>query len=227
MADDILDKLREAKAPWQKDGLGLRGSPAALSPGISQAISPKGRYDFKITETPVQPNFPERPEVVSASSPPGGAAGQPLSVSFGLSLDTVDNDAGTVSIIIDYGEINLEPPEDMDPDTDFTFDLVTPGSEIWAEVTYDPDTLVIDGRTLEFGATLPDSLHELTVDGGIVRFPIGYVDWEYDDDGNITGVSPHNRLVGDINFQLIVGANNSTPAILPVIAGEWAAIPSE
>lgn len=232
MADDDLtpaqretmaQRIRDARPSWDKEGAFHRQPREVDRTNIKRWEDYKETVTFK-SEEPAA-------DVAPAQVPDDPVAAVDVDISFMLSFVQVNED-DTVRIKINYGEIGFVAPDGMTYGTDFTLDVADQGAEIWAEITYDPATLVQDGQTLEFGHPdypspgLPDALHVLTVDGGIIRWPIGFVNWDLDGDGHPTNVQAHNRWVGDINFQLIVGAHDAVPAVLPVIAGQWAAIPS-
>ena len=215
--DDIIQKLRDARPSYQ-DGTGLRGNqPNSDLAARLSATAP--RHNFQITESPPRPPFPEQPAIVNAETPPQGAPATNVN-EYSFELENyaspgtlaIDPDAYTVSIHVAYGEINDTPPDGMTGADDYflTIPGANDGTEIYAVITYDTDTLAITSRTLAFAASVPDS------DLGTLNVGIGFVDISYDGDGKITEVNPHNRYCGDINLQLSYGVFNGAPALFPV-----------
>jgi hypothetical protein len=212
---EIKKRLLAARPSWES---------AQITTSQTSAID---RSNIRKWETVSHETIQEEaPAQVTQEAVSGSIAAAVADLQFGFRLEFVQvNDDGSIRVHIHYGEINLEPPEGMDTGDDFFFDVVVQGTEIWAQITYDGSTLVIDGRTLEFGPSLPDPLHTYSnVDGGVVIVPLGFVDWAFDTDGNPTDIQTHNRWCGDINLQLVLGSHNGKGAILADYAGQWANI---
>jgi len=115
------------------------------------------------------------------------------------------------------GKINGEFPDGMgfddDPTTQFKLDI-TDDTTIVAQVTFDPDTLGITSRTV-FESDDPDD-SEITEDLGTLNFEIGYAQIEFDAESNPTVVDTQNNFVGNMMFELVYGALNGRPALIPV-----------
>jgi hypothetical protein len=197
----LLAALAYAEPAWLKDPQpNAEGyQPPQFNPSESSGPS------FAGNKTDYPAPFPEAVTEDVTEQTPQDLGPQP-EYSFELEFDKINKD-GTVSIIINYGEINFAPPDDMSPDEVFTFDLDTSDEEIWVQVVYDTTTLEITGRTLEYGPTLPDSTL------GTLIVPIGYVTWDTDSKGNKTNISVHNRQCGDIKVAFLYGALNGAEAL--------------
>jgi hypothetical protein len=133
--------------------------------------------------------------------------------SFELELKKIDPQAYTILIHVGYGEINDTPPSGMTGADDYVLTIpgAADGTEIYAVVTYDTDTLDITSRSLGFDFSVPDSTL------GILYIPIGFVDITYGPTGAISEVSPHNRHCGDINISFVYGAANAAPALFELV----------
>jgi hypothetical protein len=207
--DKILKALRDAKAPWQSDGLGVRGTP--IKHGTPLAVSPDGRYPLRVESTSFQPSFPEASNTVETAATDDSGSSNANEYSFELEVDSIDNgDTPSVDIHVGYGEINDTPPTGMTGADDYVLTISIDGTEIWAVITYDTSTLAIISRALAFGASVPASTF------GTLYVGIGFVDIAFNGDGKITEVNPHNRQCGDINFDLITGELNGAPALYPI-----------
>lgn len=129
------------------------------------------------------------------------------------------------------GKINGEFPSgmgfDANPATQFKLDI-TDDTTICAEITFDPKTLVITSRTVFesddpndsviTADTTPSGPTGPTVPGmGTLIFEIGYAQIEYDEFSQPNLVTTQNNFVGNMQFELIYGAFNGQPAILPVM----------
>jgi hypothetical protein len=107
---------------------------------------------------------------------------------------------------------------------------ITDNTTICAEITFNPDTLVITSRTV-FESDDPN--HSVITDAvtgpppggsgppaapaqGTFIFVIGYAQIGYDAEGIPEIVYTQNNFVGNINFEFVYGAFNGVPAILPV-----------
>jgi hypothetical protein len=210
---DLNRILREAKAPWQQDGSGVRGSPRTIS--RQPDPPPGGRWPLKIEQSPETPPFPTiTPPAQTVDDSEEATGDQNNEYGFELELDApkgvkaIDVDAGTAKIHVGYGEINDTPPDGMTGDDDYFLTISVDGTEIWAVVTYDTSTLEITSRSLNFGASVPASTF------GTLYIPIGFVDISYDPaTGKIKEVNPHNRQCGDINISFVYGSANAAPAL--------------
>jgi hypothetical protein len=205
--DDIIAKLRDARPSYQ-DGRGLRGN----QPDSDLAVrlpATASRFEFKTSSVAPSAPFPALPATAPGD---GGVAGPPSAnaneYSFELELDSIDVDAYTIDIHVGYGEINDTPPDGMTGADDYLFTIpgAADGTEFYAVITYDTDTLAITSRSLAFDFAVPDSTF------GTLYVPLGFVDITYTD-GKITEVNPHNRQCGDIVIAFIYGAFNGAPAI--------------
>jgi hypothetical protein len=171
------------------------------------------RHQFQTISTTPSAPFPTLPAAATGDGVvPGPPSLNANEYSFELELDSIDTEAYTIDIHVGYGEINDTPPDGMTGADDYIFTIpgAADGTEFYAVITYDTDTLAITSRTLAFAASVPDS------DLGTLNVGIGFVDISYDGDGKITEVNPHNRYCGDINLQLSYGVFNGAPALFPV-----------
>ena len=141
--------------------------------------------------------------------------------SFELELDSVDAKAYTVDIHIGYGEINNDPPVGMTEEDDYVVTLAgaASGTEFWAVITYDPDSLEITSRSINWGPSVPD-----TNTIGTLYVGLGFVDFDYGPGGKIIAVYPRNRQCGDINLVFTYGALNAEPAICAPPYMDWVAV---
>jgi hypothetical protein len=211
--DDIISKLRDARPSYQ-DGRGLRGNSANSNSELAARLPATApRHQFQTTATAPSAPFPSLPAAAAGDEGvPGPPSANANEYSFELELDSIDVDAYTIDIHVGYGEINDAPPDGMTGADDYIFTIpgAADGTEFYAVITYDTDTLSITSRTLGFADSVPDSTL------GILYVPIGFVDITYGDAGKITEVNPHNRYCGDINLQLSYGVFNGAPALFPM-----------
>lgn len=141
---------------------------------------------------------------------------QPPEISFAFKRQSgVDEDDNPVlQVLIKDGKINGEFPDGMGFG-EYALTIPDGAGDIWAGVTFDPDTLEITSRFLDSG-TFPEP-----PDFGTFYIYLGFA---FLDGGGKFQV--HNTYVGDINFELVYGAFNGQPAILPVqVFAPWTVVP--
>lgn len=113
------------------------------------------------------------------------------------------------------GQVNGEFPDGMLIDNDPPFKLdITDDTTIVVQVTFDPETLAISSRTC-FESDDPDD-STVTDLLGTLNFLVGYAQIELDSHSNPAAVTTQNNFVGNMNFELVYGALNGQPALLPV-----------
>lgn len=211
--DPIYQRLRDTPASWEK-ATPLSTSRMAIDRTNIRKWEP-------VTFTTVQSPTTIPPVAAVPGLTVTAATEQANEYSFELEVDSIDTDAGDVDIHIGYGEINDIPPAGMTGADDYVITISVDGTEIWAVITYDPDTLLITSRSLAFGpAVLPSTL-------GILNVPVGFVDINYDPmTGKIIEVNPHNRQCGDINVAFVYGAQNGARALIPLrMYADWVPVP--
>jgi hypothetical protein len=216
--DDIMRALAKAQAPWQRDGQGIRGPNPTIT-NKQPDPPPEGRWPIKIESPPATESFPkdETPSVTREEGDESSA--ETNTYSFKGTVASIDKDAGTVEVHVGYGEINEEPPDGMSGADDYFLTISVDGTEIYAVITYDPDTLEITSRSLAFASEVPES--EL----GTLYVPLIAIDIDTDGSGNIREVVVRNRHCGDIIFALIYGSVNGKAAIIPLAnLGDWAEV---
>lgn len=199
-ADDIYQALRDARPSWS---LAEATHHTPEQPVDKTNIR---RWDLPTLTTIETPTV----ETISSSipTPEDVTATQTNEYSFELEVASINTDDGQVDIHVGYGEINDTPPTGMTGADDYTLTISLDGTEIYAIITYDTDTLEITSRSLAFGSSVPDSTF------GTLYVGIGFVDINYDPDtGKISEVNPHNRHCGDINVSFLYGAANAAPAV--------------
>jgi len=169
-AEELDRALREAEPPWKRDGGGIRG----LNPRRTGTPPPTevtgGRYPIEIKQSTETPPFPATDPVQQTTEESEEATAATNEYSFELELESIDNESGSVEIHVGYGEINDAPPDGMTGADDYFLTISGDGTEIYAVVTYDTDTLDITSRSLAFGSSVPDSIF------GTLYVPIGFVD---------------------------------------------------
>jgi hypothetical protein len=115
------------------------------------------------------------------------------------------------------GEVNGEVPDGMGTD-DYVIDTHD-GGKVTLIITYDNNTLEITSKTFAVYDEIPDA--EL----GVFYIEIGATFVDHDESGHIKEFTTVNTQCGDINFNMIYGAFNGNPAIVPVnIFGDWVSL---
>jgi len=203
--EQALDDLREATPAWiDQPQPGAAGFKAPNS--SDQAIQYPHLFSNKSDYTAPFPETLPADQVIETTT----AADQTNEYSFELELDSIDTEAYTIDIHVGYGEINDTPPDGMTGADDYILTIpgAADGTEIYAVVTYNTDTLAITSRSLGFNFSVPDSTF------GTLYVPIGYVDIAYaPTTGAITEVNPHNRHCGDINVAFVYGIVSAARAV--------------
>ncbi len=205
--NDDIEALRNAKPSFlstpNRNASGLSKQDRSFGPFVPS--EPQSRH------SQFQADFPVVDDAVVADTSGSTNANE---YSFELEVKQIDPRAYTIDIHVGYGEINDTPPDGMTGADDYVLTIAgaADGTEIWAVVTYDPNSLAITSRSLNFGFTVPDSTLTSTI--GTLYIPIGFVDINYNSrTGAITSVDPHNRQCGDINIAFIYGAVNGAAGI--------------
>lgn len=158
----------------------------------------------------------------NAAGRPGGGKTTPLP--FAVIDATVVNPDNTVNLKVQVvdGKVNDEYPTGMGFG-DFILDLVEETfQEVYLYITFDSLTLDITSRTIDVSDTPPDSSVTATV--GTLILPLADITISYTTGPpSLPYVSDiHQIEIGDIIFQLVYGALNGAPALLPVRAyGDW------
>ncbi len=207
----LMDILRAAHPDWldrpQPGAEGLQSAPGDIATRWS---GEQGVFN----ETDYQAPFPENvnTETTTALTPTAANLNE---YSFELELDSIDSEAFTIDIHVGYGEINDTPPDGMTGADDFILTIpgAADGTEVYAIITYDTDTLDITSRTLAFDFSVPDPTF------GVIYWPIGFIDITYNTDGSIDKVNPHNRQCGDMKFEFGLIPFNGAPGIAPIVVG--------
>jgi hypothetical protein len=171
--------------------------------------------------------------VISAASQPGGkasaaaaAAANDPDISFFLSDASVtEGDPPETSnrVLVADGKINGEFPSGMGVGQ-YILDLDDPAdSIIHAIITFDPDTLDILSRDLAAAGSgaLPTPGIDPDTNIGTFIVMLGFTYFDSDDVFRVT-----NTHLGHIDFELVYGALNGQPALLPVRSyGTWLPVP--
>lgn len=205
--------LREAKPSFLKDGMGIRGP---FGEGARQSTNDVRHTDFPLGSIDRGARQPPFPEVDPEASPITTAKSVP-DVAFFLSNASVGD---TKKVKVRDGKIKGTFPAGMGFDN-YVLTLTNPDdSLIYAGITFNAQTLEITSRFLGVSdsATFPVSRIDEPVGTepsvGFVYWLIGFT-YTKDDVFKIL-----NTRVGDINFELVYGANNAgKPALLPVDSG--------
>jgi hypothetical protein len=209
---DILEALKAATPKWieqpQRGAEGYKppvGPPAPTQPA------------FAGNKTDYQAPFPEAVNEISTTVTPPEALLQ-TEYAFQLELKKVDQKLAQITAILNYGEINLTPPDGMDSTNEFdiTIDVSDSPNEnmvVFAQITFDPNTLDITDRAIEWEDVdaVPDS--SITDEKGILITKIGDITWGFDGKGNIIDAAVHNTHCGDINVGFNYGEVNGFPAL--------------
>jgi hypothetical protein len=143
----------------------------------------------------------------------GASGGDVPDISFILSDATLTvGGVVTRKVLVRDGKINGEFPSGMGTGDEYKLTLTTPeDSIIYAAISFSAETLEISSRTLgvSTAADFPPSTLDET--DGFFATQLGFT--YIDEDGAFFVLNTH---VGDLNFELISGALNGVPAIIPV-----------
>jgi len=200
---DFRKFFEAAKPTWQNDNYGIRGNNAQTNREQAPVTWPRATVEaMPVSEAPTS----IVPTEVKDPLKDGG--GNTVFFSFLLEqfIDPVNADNPKV-LIRDVEVIGGRPPG-MGTD-EYTLDVYD-GAFINLIVTYDTSTLAITSLTFAVEADVADPTL------GTFRVEIGRTYIDFDVNGHISSFTPVNTQCGDINFQLIYGANNGQPAVIPV-----------
>lgn len=206
---DLEQTLRDIKPAWQTDGLGLQGPRRHVT-----AIPPTDvqRTDFAggaiIRQSPL-PKFPEVPAVEEQAT----TATTVPSISF-ISSDAsvVVHGIKTYKVLVADGKIKGTFPSGMGAGN-YILTLGDPAdSYIYAGATFNPTSLAITSRFL--GVSSAAAFPESRVESAVSGFLYWQLAFTYLTARGVFKII--NTRVGDINFELVYGAMNGQPALLPV-----------
>jgi hypothetical protein len=229
---DLEKILRETKPPWMSEGGGIRGNNPRRIGGPPPAEVAGGRYPIKIEQSLEGPPFPQIESVEQKVETSDEASADSNTYSFKGEVNSIDKETGEVEIHVGYGEIGqpgaTEPPDGMTGADDYFLTISVDGTEIYAVITYDINTLEITSRSLAFAADVPESTVDTGTGIGTIYVPLIAVDIEYDSGGKIKEVVVRNRFCGDIVFVIMYGSVNGQAAFIPVptLAGWTPAFPA-
>lgn len=162
--------------------------------------------------------------VIVRSHSQGAGGGDIPDISFILSDATVsegDPPETSNKVLVRDGKINGAFPSGMGAGEDYILDLADPAdSLIYAAVSFNAETLEITSRTLGVSGSGDFPASTLDDTDGFFATLLGFT---YLEDDTFFVLNTH---VGDINFELVYGASNGAPALLPVARyATWIPLP--
>jgi len=201
--DKFQKFFEEARPTWQNDNFGIRGN-------NTQTNREQAPVSWPPVTVVAQPSLaaPTDIEPPARPVPSTGEGGNTVFFSFLLEQFIDPINADNPKVLIRDGEVNGETPPGMGTD-EYTLDVYD-GAFINLIVTYDTSTLAVTSLTFAVEANVAAPTL------GTFRIEIGRTYVDFGVGGHISSFTPVNTQCGDINFQLIYGANNGQPALIPV-----------
>lgn len=204
----LADALRDAKPEFLKDGHGIRGPVGRI---LRTEDEPR-RTDFGrggVVRAPGrQAAFPEDERVQQTQISGSGVP----HIAFILSNASTSTGGSIIyRVKVFDGKINGQFPSGMGFDN-FILTPSDPGDAlIYAGATFNPTSLAITSRFV--GSTSAGTFPESRVESDTLGYLFWQIGFTYLDGSSFKIV---NSKVGDINFELVYGALNGQPALLPV-----------